>query len=124
MNRPKIIAIVGLPASGKTTLAKTFSGNLVDDPKDLEELLDLIRERKDLIIVSDPFLCIPNAREKLNSLISETTYLIEWIFFENNPDQCLINSKERLNQKVDNDIYWFSSKYIIPANVKPIPVYS
>ena len=50
----RITLIIGLPASGKTTYAKTLGGFLVDDPQSINELpLEC-----DHLVITDPNFCI------------------------------------------------------------------
>lgn len=111
--------IIGLPASGKTTLANIinkdndFKYRIIDDPKNfMKDIYPYINED---LIITDPTLCIESNRDKAVSMIKKyTNAKIEWIFFENNPKQCLINAKNRENKKVDSLISLLSKEYVIP----------
>ena len=103
----KIVFIIGLPASGKTTLAgKLFSDYiLIDDPKHLQDILKEEYKNKNIVLV-DPNLCIQknlmNAKTKLKDYYQNVEF--SEIYFENNPEQCLINAKNRNSCNVQTDI--------------------
>jgi len=115
----KIIFVVGLPGSGKTSYAKTIGGVLVDDPKGLD---DFPLERVDLLVVSDPMLCVLKTREEGEEVLRERygDFETEYIFFENDPCQCLSNSQRRKDKPVEDSIFWLSSMYQIPEGIIPI----
>lgn len=124
----KAIIIVGLPASGKTTLANNLIKDncfmLFDDVSVSEKLFsdmnDHIKSQKDLVI-TDPYICLKNVQDVLkNKLIG---YDIEWIYFENDPNQCLINASFR-DKKVDGLIKNLSKQYYMPNQVVPMKVFS
>lgn len=123
----KVIAIVGLPASGKThygkNLSKKTGGLYIDDPKNWSDLeKQLINYKGDTVILSDPFLCFEDHQEVAQSRFMFLGYETEWVFFENNPTQCKENAKARGDSSF-NDIDWFSRKYSIPENAKIVPVW-
>ena len=128
MHSSNILIIVGLPASGKTTLANkinkdnNFKYRIIDDPKNfMKDVYPYINED---LIITDPALCIESNRDKAVSMIKKyTNAKIDWIFFENNPKQCLINAKNRENKKVDSLINLLSKEYIIPRNSNISKVY-
>lgn len=122
----KVIAIAGLPASGKSFLGKQLAdangGLLVDDPSKagLEALASI---GKKTVVVTDPFFCFPEYRTKAEAKFKEMGATeVEWIFFESNVEQCLKNAKLRPGL-VNGDIRYFASKYQIPAGVKTRPVF-
>ncbi len=110
----KFIIIVGLPCSGKTTLAKQLikgieNSILFDDPMDLN-FLDLITTETTVVITS-PFLCHITAQNKLKELLSKyPNYDSEWIFFENDLINCLKNAK-----KVERKVSGFIREASIPV---------
>ena len=128
MHSSNILIIVGLPASGKTTLANkinkdnNFKYRIIDDPKNfMKDVYPYINED---LIITDPALCIESNRDKAVSMIKKyTNAKIDWIFFENNPKQCLINAKNRENKKVDSLINLLSKEYIIPRKSNISKVY-
>jgi hypothetical protein len=124
----KIIAIVGLPGSGKTylgnRLAKENGYEFIDDI-DIEgkkRLLAILKEGNDCII-SDPNFIFEDIRNKAILSLAENLN-IEWMFFENDPEQCLKNVEYRNDgRKVKDFISMFSKYYIIPKGVHPVKVY-
>ncbi len=134
-----ILFIVGLPASGKSTLAKQINKDnngkytIIDDPKDFEKDVLQYLDR-DLIIV-DPSLCIEKNRKSAVDMISKNNsdVTIDWIYFENNPDACLRNShiRNRGNsisfkpiKMVDKYIKSLSMVYVIPPGSNIFKVYN
>ena len=127
----KITFIVGLPGSGKTHLGDRLSdlqGVIhIDDISTKCNPLDKLKVLmgQDMII-SDVFLCREKERIKavecINRIAKETgfKYDIEWIFFENNPEQCLKNVKfrEKKGDKrlVTDFINAMSLEYTIPVD--------
>lgn len=107
--------IAGLPASGKTTYAKNFKCKLFDDPKDLKEIIDYCKCGNN-IIITDPNFCITEVRNKAQKILLDLGYKVNWIFFENNPNQCIINSKKRPEKSVEMYIKQLSLLYNIPEN--------
>lgn len=120
----KIILIIGLPASGKTTLLKKMNGHVFDDINTLDELPKKLN--KDLFI-ADVNFCITKIRNNAVSVL-EKMYPktdIEYIYFENNPKKCIKNAKERNNQRnVCGLIITYSKVYNIPSNIIPKEIYT
>ena len=85
MHSSNILIIVGLPASGKTTLANkinkdnNFKYRIIDDPKNfMKDVYPYINED---LIITDPALCIESNRDKAVSMIKKyTNAKIDWIF--------------------------------------------
>jgi uridine kinase len=132
----KIIVIIGLAASGKSHYAKelnkSFCGvivddNLIDNNKDI--IINLIEDGRDFIY-TDAMLCNPTVFNLFKTFIDSVKdeqgiEEIEYIYFENDPEQCLINaaSPTRQYKKVENFIRQISKEYIIPEGVIPLKVY-
>ena len=133
-----IIILVGLPGSGKSRMAKQINidnGNkykVIDDPKSLEnDIKPFIN--KDLII-TDPALCFESNREKAEEFFKEFApdAKIDWIYFENNPEQCLINADIRNRtlrismkptRNVDSFIKNLHQFYTIPEGTNVVSVW-
>ena len=83
-----IVFIIGLPASGKTTLALQRYPNhiLIDDPIS-KPIIDLTKD----YVITDPDLCKPKVFDVVKNLYPEAYY----IFFTNDPYQCNENLKKR-----------------------------
>lgn len=134
----KIIFVIGLPASGKTTFVyntKLNSDLFVDDPTDIRqvfEVCDKARNKNVNVYIADPKFCVCNilrsAIETLKDKYSDAD--LEFVYFDNNPQQCVVNAKNRMHsqpeKKVENFIWQLSELYR-PNSVyegKLIAVYS
>lgn len=120
----RIVLIAGLPASGKTHYARSLGGILIDDPQEgFSEFPDL--HDCDLLVVTDPYFCMTLLRsyaEKL-MLARYPEADIEWVFFENDPEQCQINARSRPNKPVSKFIDQLSDNYTVPVGAMTVPVY-
>lgn len=129
----KIILIVGLPGSGKTTYAKsimTDSHFLIDDPNRDRTLFDKAKiSGKSIAIICDPLLITSDRERVMNFLRKKFDDGIDfdWIYFENDPHAAWHNHLIRnesdprsINEKFHKQL---SNNYIIPDDAKTIPVY-
>jgi len=119
----RITLIIGLPASGKTTYAKTLGGFLLDDPQSVNELpLEC-----DHLVITDPNFCISTNLDKAISILKKKygeSTVIDRIYFENDPIQCYKNAVKRIDKPVTSSIKALSSVYIPNNNYKIIPCYN
>lgn len=98
----KVIFIVGLPGSGKTTLGKKLAAKnnaiLLDDFCILKEEEIVCGER---LIITDPTACLSNKNNILEIIESRFGPVdLEFIAFANDPDQCIRNIAGRDEQKI------------------------
>jgi hypothetical protein len=130
----RIVLVVGLPASGKTTWARAEAERLfrsgqrslvVDDPRDATELHNVLRtaaaEGVAHAFVVDPHLCDARLRQAAHAQVARYG-VVEEVFFRNDPEQCLENArrKDRGAKSVDGAIRRWSLGYQPPANAKAV----
>lgn len=129
----KVIFIVGLPGSGKTTYAKSIMDDtyfLIDDPiRDKTLFVQAIAADKPNVIICDPLL-IGKEPERIQNIIMKqfgSNLDFEWIYFENDQHVAWANHLKRneidprhINEKFHQQL---SEQYSIPENAKVIPVY-
>lgn len=131
--RYKITLIVGLPGSGKTTLANsmmTLDSFLIDDPsREDMPFKNALESGKSHIIICDPLLTLTCSEVVIKFLIKKfgEDIDINWLYFDNDPVAAW-NNHEARNKKVYRDINkaffdHMSEKYIIPQGAEVIPVY-
>lgn len=138
---PKLIAVAGLPGSGKSTYVERIAKqNGVRSISDITQncwlnwphLTSSLRTGFDCIIDSATFTA-PQGRKDLEDRLKKdgVEVDIEWRFFENNPTACLTNilrdgilkpEREfhvRLQRLFEREPY-----YVIPDGATVIPVYN
>lgn len=115
---PEIVFIVGLPASGKTTLANSMGVPVFEDAKELPLNLE-----GDFVLESPEFCLIERLCQARSQALSEyPLHSQRVIFFRNSPRQCLINAHTRDKHRVvDGMIRYMSQRYSPPKDA--IPVY-
>lgn len=106
MSKISITVIIGLPGSGKTTLAlkmvddKTF---LIDDFSLNKELVnDFLKTGLNRLVITDPRLCSTTkkrAETVLKTYLGDNIF-ISWIAFENDVESCWKNVQERKDGRV------------------------
>lgn len=129
----KITLLVGLPGCGKTFLGNELAKSgamFIDDISLLgkfKSLQEAIINNIAHIIVADVFLCRNTERINAVKTIHKITnnYILEWIFFDNDPEQCRENVKNRQDGRLVNGlINQLNKEYTIPEGVIVRPVYS
>lgn len=131
----KIYAIVGLPGSGKTTLAFRWSKELnlpvIDDPKTADgnkrkEIEKLIADGQSFILC-DIFLCDPVVRSRFEATMRnlDPAIRIFYHFFENKPEKCMANVLHRNDGRdVSLSLKKMAAKYTIPSIYLPMTIYN
>lgn len=128
--------IIGLPGSGKTTLAKSMlndvpgalllddlSRNFGDGVQQFNELLP------SFVIITDPRMCgvsEERIKEVINkNFIDDSDFRVfNFYYFANDPEACIINA--RRNPKpggTENFIRHWTKHYTIPKDAVVFPVY-
>jgi hypothetical protein len=131
----KVVFVVGLPASGKTTwcanqvkalAAQGIKGQLIDDPESpalIEAgLVRLRTEHVDVVFVPHPAFCEDMALATVQVLVSKLGISREDVFFENNPQQCLRNARLR-PEKTTVDVIHLLSQIYRPPPDRALPVF-
>lgn len=105
----EIILIIGLPGSGKSHLAPSFNGVVVDDPKSFDEMPD----QAERLVICDCNLIFPNVREKAIAMLMERYpgCQIAIHSFTNNPSQCLENVRKRMEAGDTRNVISFISSF-------------
>lgn len=118
-NQCKLIVLIGLPGSGKTTLAKTeyLEYELFDDfiTEFYNGKLAYALKNNKNVCVADPRLCVTEVFLKYMPLLEKYVnypYSLKIILFENNVETCLHNIKNRDKRKgIDYAINNYSKNY-------------
>ena len=114
-----------MPGSGKTHLAYSIpNAFVIDDIQSIESIREAISNNHHHIAITDPNLCESVTRKAAETILSEFSEEIDWIFFENNPEQCRKNVELRNDGRlVEGSIKRFSRTYTIPMGAKVVPVF-
>jgi hypothetical protein len=130
----RFILIMGCPGSGKSFLAnnlhKEIPNSIVIDDISLikPNKIPSLTDGYSYAIISCPLCCERTYRErfvrKLKALFEPDTVAIDYLFFENNPEQCKLNIDLRSDgRKVDTTLKKMSKLYEVPVGYAPIPVW-
>lgn len=138
---PKLIAVAGLPGSGKSFYLKekkrcgyrAISEICQDKWRDWPTLRDCLNSGVDCITDSADFTALQR-RKDLEALIKRDCTAdidVVWHFFENNPTACLTNAlrdcilkPEREFQNRIKNLFNMARQYEIPAGATILPVYN
>ena len=134
-----ITCIAGLPGSGKSYLAEQLWLSYPEPRYESVWWIDDIEEQSQLpsphtaqtlehLIITDPHFCRASTRALVEQRMREDyDTSVEWIFFENDPDQCRANVAHRQrikkeSRKVLGMIHILSKIYTIPdgADVRAV----
>jgi hypothetical protein len=125
----KIILLVGLPGSGKTTYGRSLGVPFFDDLTQNGGVESLKFER-DTIAISDFALIFESSRRLAEAILRRHAgegVEIEYVVWENNPDACWQNIRRRDDGRVlhQGTLETLSRGYEYPKGVKLtfLPVY-
>lgn len=118
------ILIIGLPCSGKSTFARKFNCEIIDDFRDHVDLLNKLEfcaKNKTNLVICDINFCITEIRRKTKEILGNYGYLdILEFFYENDIEKCLNNLTYRKDlgdlREVEGAIRGYSKLYEIPEN--------
>jgi guanylate kinase len=132
----KLIMIVGLPCSGKTTYINKYFvdknyiifDDMIKEKGNTKEAVIEALNKNNNVVVADPYLVMQDirtaAKHSIQSKVKDVK--IFWIYFENNLTKCLKNLERRIkkgdNRKVKEFIKSLSKEYTIPSKVKIITI--
>lgn len=124
----QITLLIGLPGSGKSDyISKNFTQGeytVVDDPR---KSVDIPLVFDNHLIIADCHLCREQSMTGFKSFAEKNfpNIPINYIYFENNPEQCLKNAAFRNDGRiVEPTIRHMSKTYVIPEGITPIPVFN
>jgi adenylate kinase family enzyme len=145
MNIGNLTILVGLPGAGKSTEAKKIrqsitglciedfhacainNSHAVKDSRHYIKLIETLQSGHDCVIADIAF-CVPERRKALEDTIRNDIpkVLMKYIYFENDPAKCERNIRIRTQRKLEKTLEAlkeFTPKYVIPDDVKPIPIW-
>jgi tRNA uridine 5-carbamoylmethylation protein Kti12 len=125
----KIILLVGLPGSGKTTYGKSLGFPFCDDLSQNGGIIALreVDPATETLIISDHSLIYPKSRKAFESILDRiflVTEPFEYVIWDNNPEACYQNILRRDDGRIISSpaLQQMSKEYIYPYKVTPRPV--
>jgi adenylate kinase family enzyme len=128
----RVVLVIGLPASGKTTWAHTqvarlralgVDARLLDDPRSAEELAASLDQECHLLFITDPHLCMQGVGSAAARRLEAQGHEVTLVFFANDPERCLVNAARRPDKSVARFIVQLAESYQLPDGVVGLPVY-
>jgi predicted kinase len=125
----KFILLVGLPGSGKSYFGNNSGHPFLDDVTQTGELYRVVPTRllsSGTIVLSDYGFIFPDVRHNAVAYLKGVNYecQIQWLVWENDPEQCWRNIETRNDGRVINRdaLFEASTRYIYPCGPN-FPVY-
>lgn len=122
----KVTLVAGLPGSGKTFMLRSMREDGATCIDDIRDLSDLPEQPVPWLAISDVNFCRQDVRDAAEFEIARRfgSVDLEWIFFENDPDQCRANAIGRNDDRdVHADIDALCRLYAVPEGAQSIPVH-
>jgi hypothetical protein len=125
-----ITLLIGLPGSGKTSLARKMAAEdpsvrIIDDPRTKADLVVPDDGTDVRLAICDPMLCDPESSERADAVIAELfpNATVERLFFAADPDACARNARTRADGRlVEALTKRLAARYVIPDGVEAIPI--
>lgn len=117
-----ITLVIGLPASGKTTFAKTLDYSYFLDDPDLDKIRALPDDPGYHLVITDPAFCdefnLASAMKYLTARYIDVEFVC--VYFANDPEQCLKNAQKRPEKIVKEHVKQLAKLYNPPDSAIPV----
>jgi len=117
--------LVGLPGSGKSYFLECHSYDSVFDDcgRDASIKDQIIKmPNNTTVALADPTFCIESTRNSVVSFLAKNGFIVDLVFWENNPERAISNVKNRNDGRAVSEEYvaMLSKQYTPPTNCRII----